>query len=175
MVSHEVLLKAEAIRQKYNPEGLSPFPFQKITDSCKDLQIAVFDLPEGLSGAIVFDKDTKIFNILVDRTKPETRQYFTIAHELGHYFLHKERIRAEEALIDNDNTLESRALFRLDDQEHSHIETEANNFAAELIMPRELVERAWNTFHSVEDCARIFNVSIVAMSIRLEKLHLIAA
>ncbi len=171
----DILLKAEEVRQKYNSERLSPFPFEKISSACPDLQISVLKLPEGVSGAILFDKNTNIFSILVDETKPRTRQYFTIAHELGHYFMHADTIKQEEALIDKDTNFESKILFRLDNQEYSRIETEANNFAAELIMPSELVKQAWETFRSVEECARIFNVSIVAMSIRLEKLNLITA
>jgi len=40
-------------------------------------------------------------------------------------------------------------------------------------MPSELVIKAWNTVGSVDECAKIFQVSPVAMSKRLERLDLI--
>jgi Zn-dependent peptidase ImmA (M78 family) len=52
------------------------------------------------------------------------KKRFTIAHELGHVELHKD---IQPLFIDNDNTLE---YFK-----KGHQETEANEFASELLMP----------------------------------------
>jgi Zn-dependent peptidase ImmA (M78 family) len=77
-------------------------------------------------------------------------------------------------IIDGDNTLDTQnMLFRLDKSTSTQIEIEANNFAAALIMPASLVQKAWQKIGSVEECARIFHVSLSAMSIRLESLHLV--
>lgn len=170
----DVTKKAERIIEKYNSEGLSPFPFEKIEADKDDLEILSFSPNEDLSGVIEFDKKENKFIIFINTNKPKTRQYFTIAHELGHYFLHQEIIKEEEVIIDGENSLDgNKALFRLNNYNFTKIETEANNFAATLIMPANSVKDAWNTFKNVEECARIFNVSISAMSIRLEKLNLI--
>jgi Zn-dependent peptidase ImmA (M78 family) len=40
-------------------------------------------------------------------------------------------------------------------------------------MPKDLVISAWSTLKNIEECAKIFNVSVSAMSIRLERLGLI--
>lgn len=165
--------RAKEIIEKYNPEGLSPFPFEVIEKDRNDLNIVPISLSSDLSGVIEFSEDKNEFTIFVNADKPKTRQYFTIAHELGHYFLHQDIIKKEEIIIDGESSSENRALFRLDFYEHTKIETEANNFAASLIMPTDLVKKAWKIFENIEECAKVFNVSASAMSVRLEKLNLV--
>lgn len=170
----EISNKAEDIAKTYNPEGYSPFPHEKVQKDKNDLEIFFVNLDDNnVSGVILFKEDK--FSILINKLEPRTRQHFTIAHELGHYFLHQEVIKSEEtkAIVDGDNFLDgSQILYRMDDARRNEIETEANNFAASLIMPAELVKRAWHTVRSVDECAKIFQVSAVAMSIRLERLGL---
>lgn len=176
------LLKAsnrgEEMAKKYNFEGLVPFPYENIQKDRGDLDIFLteFEGKDEVSGAISYEKNTKRFTILVNKNKPKTRQNFTIAHEIGHYFLHQEIIKSKEAIIDGDSSLDSgQVLYRLDitDQKTIETEREANNFAASLIMPKDFTEKVWNTFKDVEGCARVFQVSVSAMSIRLERLELI--
>ena len=164
---------AEKIRTEYNPQNLSPFPYQNIEQDKKDLRILFVELPEGVSGAITYDKESLEFFILINKNKPSTRQNFTIAHELGHYFLHQDIIKTDETIIDGDGTLEGRALFRLDDAKSTLLEIQANNFAASLIMPKSEVIRAWEELKAIEECAKVFSVSALAMTIRLTKLGLI--
>ena len=54
-----------------------------------------------------------------------------------------------------------------------NLEVEANKFAASFLMPRNLVEKVWQKLKDVDECAHIFSVSIVAMSIRLSELDLV--
>ncbi len=51
--------KAEEIIEKYNPEGLSPFPFEKIEEDKNDLNIVLISLKSDLSGVIEFNKEKK--------------------------------------------------------------------------------------------------------------------
>ncbi|OHA58827.1 MAG: hypothetical protein A2571_00375 [Candidatus Vogelbacteria bacterium RIFOXYD1_FULL_44_32] len=166
--------KANEKRELYNPDNVSPFPFENIERGRKDLEIIYTNLLEDkISGAISYNKDNDSFSIYINRSKPKTRQYFTVAHELGHLFLHSEFIKSEEIMIDGEGTLDGgRTLFRLDDAIGTKLEIEANNFAASLIMPEDLVRDAWGKVGDVKECAEIFNVSVVAMAIRLEKLGL---
>ncbi|MCK5416357.1 ImmA/IrrE family metallo-endopeptidase [Candidatus Parcubacteria bacterium] len=175
MKINEVIRKAEEIAKKYNPEGLSPFPFHRIQSDNSNLNIYLSNsLEPKISGIIYFDAKDKTFNIFVNKSKPETRIQFTIAHELGHYFLHQDYIVKKEAIVDDDNSLDgNNILFRTDIYERNKLETEANNFAAILIMPTKYIRKAWDKLQSVEECAKVFNVSVSAMSIRLEKLDLI--
>lgn len=176
MTIPEIIKKAEEIARLYNPDGLSPFPFDKIILDKTDLQIIHSDkLNDKISGAIVFDEDKNKFFVFVNTKKPQTRQYFTLAHELGHYFLHISIIKDNGIIVDEENILDGNsALFRMDEpRSNQQIEREANNFAAALIMPEQFVRKVWDKLKNVEECANIFNVSILAMSIRLEKLGLV--
>lgn len=164
---------AEEYATKYNPENVAPFPYENVTTAHQDLRVYFTALEDdNVSGAILF-KDGE-FNILVNNNKSSTRQHFTLAHELGHYFLHQDTLREEQAIVDGEESLDGpKILYRLDDVEAKQLEIEANNFAASLIMPADLVRRAWDATHSIQESARIFSVSPVAMSVRLTKLGLI--
>jgi Zn-dependent peptidase ImmA (M78 family) len=164
---------AEEYAVKYNPENVAPFPYENVTDAHDDLRIYFTALDDDdVSGAILFRDD--VFNILVNTNKSAARQHFTVAHELAHYFLHQETLRAERGIVDGEESLDGpKILYRLDGVTSQHLETEANNFAASLIMPADLVRRAWDASGSIQECARIFSVSPVAMSVRLTKLGLI--
>ncbi|MFH1551860.1 MAG: ImmA/IrrE family metallo-endopeptidase [bacterium] len=167
---------AERVVNSYNPERISPFPFDRIQQSRSDLKIyqSAIMPDQNISGMIVFKQEQNKFEIIINKNKPETRQYFATAHELGHYFLHQGIIRREEMIIDKDEPMtKETALYLLDNSELSEIETEANEFAEVLLMPKDSVLKAWNSLKSVEECAKIFRVSIVAMSVRLKKLDLI--
>lgn len=164
---------AEEYARKYNPGHLAPFPYQNILDEHKDLEIHFAELEdESTSGATLY-KDG-IFTIVVNTAKPERRQNFTLGHELGHYFLHKELLQKEQGILDGDVWVDNpNILYRLDMANNSQIETEANNFAASLLMPADLVKRGWRVTKNVEELADIFQVSTVAMSVRLTKLGLV--
>lgn len=172
--------KAEGVRREYNPLDLSPFPYQNVLIKNSDLSINFFSFTgelekEKLSGAITLDKrtDGEHFNISINNSHSDTRQHFTLAHELGHYFLHKDIIRKEGIIVDTEFFDGNRALFRQNEPQNISHEIEANCFAAALIMPSELVEKAWKELGRVEECARVFNVSVSAMSIRLERLKIL--
>lgn len=84
----------------------------------------------------------------------ERRRRFTIAHEIGHFVLHAHRLAPERG---------GRAdgTWRL--QEH-----EADQFAADLLMPEDLVRQA--ALEHGPDAARLadrFDVSRQAMQVRL--------
>ena len=107
--------------------------------------------------------DRKSSTIYVDNNDPYQRQVFTIAHELGHHFLHKDKTqeifyRTQLTQLDGQNTRE---------------ETEANWFAASLLMPKKLVLRYWVLSQDEEKIAAIFGVSPTAVYFRLKNLQLL--
>ena len=86
-----------------------------------------------------------------------TRRRFTIAHEIGHFVLHRNKIDRE---VIDDRLYRS----RLD----SDLEVQANDFAAFLLMPWDLIVREMERGRdTVEELAQAFEVSKSAMSIRL--------
>lgn len=171
--------KALEFTQTYNPKGLVPFPFDDVATSLGDVELVFLDsISDNLSGAI-FCQDDK-FKIVINAKKPNVRQYFTMAHEFGHYYLHKEWLKehAEEGFIDFVNFLDGdSALFMPDtpvltSKEAITREREANNFAAEVLMPAAKVREFWEVSSNIEKCAEVFLVSNSDMAMRLEKLGL---
>lgn len=173
----EIKRRAREVSAAHNPEGLVPFPFERLVEQRGDIDIVMLDsMPAHVSGAIYFE--AKRFMILVNTSKPEPRQYFTIAHELGHYFLHDGWLRThgDSGFVDFSNTTDGQGMLLRADQPIEvdvQKELEANNFAAELLMPEDKVRAAWEVTKDIVACAEIFLVSASAMATRLEKLNLL--
>jgi Zn-dependent peptidase ImmA (M78 family) len=112
----------------------------------------------GLSGVCELSEEGTA-RIFVNPDEPETRQRFTVAHELGHIVLG--HVQRGAQLRD--------ALGRYDTLQLP-IETAANRFAAELLMPEEAVEVIFRShiFASPTELAQKFGVSVAAMSYRLQ-------
>lgn len=121
-----------------------------------------------ISGAI--SKRDGVTKIYVNTTDPPTRKRFTIAHELGHYILHFHDSDGE--MIDTEAVMfRSTEVDPADEQGVQ--ETEANRFAAALLMPAALVRQEYKSTGSIRGMARIFNVSEDAMYNRLKSLRII--
>jgi Zn-dependent peptidase ImmA (M78 family) len=166
-------LAEEKIRQ-YNPKGVVPFPFQALASAVGNLDIFYSNtMPENISGATLLNQSR--FSILINSNKAAVRQYFTTAHELGHYFIHRQLLQDNTVpgFVDYSNSLDVPGmLLRSDNPQDMSKEREANNFAAELIMPEDKVREAWKLTQDIGTCAKIFQVSQTAMAIRLERLGL---
>lgn len=125
------------------------------------LPIFAVDMPQGISGMLVrndVSAGTSGFSCYVNKNEPSVRQRFTAAHELGHYMLHADQIGT---------TLQDNYLLRANGLSNAQ-EAEANQFAADLLMPRHLISQAMNSgTTSVDTLAKLFRVSTIAMSIRL--------
>ena len=89
-------------------------------------------------------------------------QNFSVAHELGHYFLPGH----VDAVLSNGNVHESRAGFASGDR----YEMEADHFAATLLMPRKLFTEAMRTsgdgLEAIEKLATRCRTSLTATAIR---------
>ncbi len=110
----------------------------------------------GLSGMIRREEDGN-YRIIVNANHSLHRQRFTIAHELAHFILHKPLIGDE--LTDD-------ALYR--SGLSNGIEMEANDLAADILMPRAQVLRfTRNREMTSSVMAKEFNVSQSAMATRL--------
>lgn len=138
----------------------------------RGLQIKPYDFGTNVSGALVIDSGTG--TIGYNPTESKVRQRFTIAHELGHYELHKQD---SSLFIDKGFTV----LFRDQNSSKGEIknEQEANAFAAALLMPEKFV---WNEIKkqnldlsdedSMKQLAKIFDVSVPAMTFRIANLNI---
>ena len=115
---------------------------------------------EDLAGALA--RASKTIYVAEDDTP--WRKNFTIAHELGHFKLH------EDVATDLFYRHQVKQLMSTDADER---ETQANWFAASLLMPEKPLKELWKTFKDVDTLSRIFGVSRSAMRYRLKNLPLI--
>ena len=122
--------------------------------------------------AALIAKRNQVTRVFVEQSDPPYRKRFSIAHELGHHFLH---------LPEDGEIVDKRAdMFREREPITGQIsddrirEIQANWFAAALLMPADLTRAEWNRTPSVRHMARLFNVSEEAMGYRLDTLNLLA-
>lgn len=115
---------------------------------------------ESNSGEIVRDIERGGFSgycILVNAVHAWVRKRFTIAHEIGHFLRHRDRI--SNRLIDDHLYRSSLGNTK---------ENEANRLAADLLMPRRLIAQfRAEGITGPEEMALKFNVSVDAMKTRL--------
>jgi Zn-dependent peptidase ImmA (M78 family)/DNA-binding XRE family transcriptional regulator len=116
-------------------------------------------MSDDLSG-LVFDMNDAAV-IAVNSDHGENRQRFSIAHELGHYLLsHHDRFHID--------------LTEGDPPGYDwQTERAANEFAAELLMPREMVLRELGQALDTHRLGKRFRVSELAMGYRLVNLGVI--
>ncbi|RLL65273.1 ImmA/IrrE family metallo-endopeptidase [Paenirhodobacter hankyongi] len=97
--------------------------------------------------------------LYVNRDDKPERQTFTIAHELGHWLLHKELFeRSPDAYA----VLPRHAVAN----NRSVLEKEANHFAAHLLVPSRLLRPVMRA-STVSSLAEAFGVSYTMMSFRV--------
>lgn len=131
------------------------------------LNVYSLDLPENQSGSIKKDEQGSVY-IEVNRNHPITRQRFTVAHEIAHFVKHPKQL-SEKGQLDRNQNFKDATEIKL--------ETEADQEAAEILMPAYLVDdffksNDWtkNTkFNSdmVSEIAEVFRVSRAMAILRL--------
>lgn len=152
------------VRQKID-EFISEYPV-KLGALAEKLGVKVLlsTLPRGTSGQI--GQENGDFVIRINRHEAKHRQRFTLAHELAHFLLHRDRIVAEGGWTEN-------VLLRAPNQP-IQIEYEANRLASDLVIPSHLLANATEdytgpmTSEVIDDLARRFGVSTAAMEIKLQ-------
>ncbi len=156
-------LAAEAYTVPVRPE--------RVARNCGiDIEYKAFT--DDLSGVLVKHPEGAVIG--VNESHSRVRRRFTIAHELGHFVLR----HAGKVFIDKHSISRRDASSSFAADVH---EIEANQFAASLLMPRELVFMALNSLYTDElsrdqiitALARMFEVSGKAMEYRLMNLGLI--
>lgn len=129
-------------------------------------------LEDEISGMLVLKDSVSV--IVVNKLHHVHRQRFTIAHELGHFLLHRNE---NKVFIDT-----TPVFFRdtVSSEGQKQQEIDANAVAAALLMPEQTVKDLMNNkvLDAFDDAAihrlaKRFGVSVQAMTIRLTKLKLI--
>jgi IrrE N-terminal-like domain len=117
-----------------------------------------------LSG-LLLPNELRIWVNGVEAARSPGRRHFTIAHELGHWHLHRaSKAHARGVFCRSGDVGGGDAELR----SARRVEAEANRFAAALLMPDELVRREAERWKlNVHVLARRFEVSLPAMQLRL--------
>lgn len=120
--------------------------------------ILVYKSLKNCDGRIVFGNDTTLITINADIAY-EGKKRFTIGHELGHLCMHRDNPVLHS---DTDATLE---YFK-----NGHQETEANEFASELLMPSVLFKKETHgkafSLKLLKHLSELFITSITSVAYR---------
>ena len=95
--------------------------------------------------------------IYLNESLSETTRAFTLAHELGHFILHPNEEKLRIDLFDYSQ-----------DTEESQKETEANYFAASLLVPKEKLFKLIELTKSLDAIAEYFGVSRPVIETRIK-------
>ena len=112
--------------------------------------IVVFYPLEGVKGFYQYFQRTNI--IYIYEQLPEHEKIFVCAHELGHMFLHK---KANAIFMDSRTQLTT-----------SKYENEADRFAADLLIPDDVIED--NIDLSLDQLSRLFGYNKRLVELRLK-------
>lgn len=136
----------------------------------QNIQLEEADMQE-ISG-ILFQDNNKEWRIVVNEKDSPQRKLFTLAHGLGHYFLHKE----EHDKFINSQFIQT-CYGRSEETKFQQKEIEASEFAGNLMMPRVIIEKElqMNESKKVNEAdivclAEKFHVSSLAIQTRLHNL-----
>jgi Zn-dependent peptidase ImmA (M78 family) len=139
-----------------------------------DIQLMEYNLGEDTSGVLVIQKGKG--TIGYNPKDPQVRRRFTVAHELGHYVLHRD---SNDLFVDNFFLMKFRGNNAYTDRDFQQ-EQEANAFAAALLMPKDFIEKetkkqeyqGLTETDIIARLARRFEVSVPAMTYRLTNLNI---
>ncbi len=148
--------------QKYNSDA--PVKIYELINEL-GIDYIKFPLDENISGSIEKKKNDQ-YLIRINSSHSETRQRFTAAHELGHYIYHRKQIN-NQAIVD-DRMYRRPKDKRQNEEIDQKKETQANQFAATLLMPYDVIVRLRNEGDSCDQIAEKLIVSKQAMKIRYD-------
>lgn len=161
---------AESIASLYQV----PIPLEEIIEDeglilyCDDYGVNTFD------GLTIYEPSQDAFYIHLNSARgndiAKTKGRFTLAHELGHYFIDRHRL----AMMSGEMQPHCHFYDPFGNNEEWQIEREADDFAASLLMPSNLlrqdVEKDYLSGRFIKQLSQKYKVSFSAMAIRY--LHL---
>jgi Zn-dependent peptidase ImmA (M78 family) len=154
-----------AINNIYFTTGTS-YPENNLLEIVKKLNIEVYltdfgEQSDEVSGMIKKGNETEKTQILLNEKESSARRTFTLAHELGHFILNHQG--DEQYRIDKYNYSQNTPEAKQ--------ETEANYFAASLLMPKKKFSEILNTTNNIKAIADYFGVSETAVVNRIRWLQ----
>jgi Zn-dependent peptidase ImmA (M78 family) len=169
--------QADALLQTYGGRASVAVDIDAIAEK---LNLPVFqcELPDDVSGMLVVNNGSE-YGIYLNQNNIPARQRFTLAHEIGHYCLGHD-LGLQGVHVDRGYRV-SALRNRRSSEGTDPREIEANEFAANLLMPAQRLASAvasartyrqqnWLCDEDIYNLATQFEVSPIAMSYRLQRL-----
>jgi len=160
--------KVSAILRSY-PQLVIPVNIEELA-KMRGIKVIAYAFGEDVSGVLSLHQGEA--TIGYNQKEPLARRRFTIAHELGHYELHRDK---SDLFVDKQFIY--RSLSSGDTPVTLAMEQEANAFASAILMPTDLLRKEIQLTKlnlmdddAIEKLARRFDVSTTAMSIRISGL-----
>jgi len=161
----EIKNKANALIKEMACQNAFPAPVEKIV---KHLGYKIFKFSPGeqtsdISGAVDHHKKA----IYINNKNNIRRQFFTIAHEIGHIILHGK----------DENFVDYRRDINMGSTDEKELET--NYFAANLLMPENAFCEKWEEYEEFDNNTKItllsyyFGASDLATRVRANHLDLL--
>ncbi len=171
-----------------------PIPIKAIAEEHFGLIVIEFERPSDIPGAPEVSDNVRFSGMLMadrgeiwvsaaDAREWPPRKRFTIAHELGHFVLHRHSVDPalyQAADISATGAAPADSIRSEADPESAkllpRLEAEANAFAAALLMPARLLRQAHAELDGdIDRLQEIFDSSKAALERRLRTLGLLAA
>lgn len=144
------------------------YPPVDVVGAIRALGIQYREEPMRADQSGYFQKLGGFYVIGVNMNESPQRKRFTAAHELGHYVLHRDLMQHGQHM----DRLFSKNPFAPQGQISHYHEVQANRFAADILMPANLVSYRYQRNPDLNTVAAEFGVSPSAMQIRLKNLGL---
>ena len=138
-------------------------PLEKIVEA-EDLSVFYDNYGTFFDGMLIFDNSFYIhLNTALGNKEGSKKGRFTLAHELGHYFINNHRIGLQKGILKPHPSKNNNG-------KHEKIEREADYFASCLLMPeirfkKDCFKRKFD-FSLIESLSNKYNVSLTAAAIR---------
>lgn len=155
------MLPVEKMAQKIlrRNKVFPPYDLQEIVSIYGD--VSYYPFPFDADGITIGIGKSKKPQILINSTKAEIRQRFTLAHELGHIIIPW-----------HTGTIVSHCDGMAGEFEYRAMEAEANKFAAELLMPTDWLSSEFESYNNFGDYVNnIIEKSKVSRDAALIKIH----
>jgi len=132
----------------------APLDVRTLAEKLGIVFVSEKNMGDDISGILEKDEND-LWTMRVNGKHHPNRIRYTIAHELGHFCLHRHQ----------EKFFEDQIFFR--GLERTKTEKQANRFASELLMPESLFQQYLDDgFTDIESLAKKFGVSTLALRIR---------
>lgn len=149
-----------------------PVPVGKIAEDLNIDMIETDELPAELSGSIT--KEGGRYYIYLNGSHSQLRKRFTVAHEIAHFVKHRSYLDTNEEIKNPSKRLNrpNGGPTSAGTTQEQTYELEADQYAAELLMPEDEFRAKWAEAERIEELISHFGVSSAAVNVRACKLGL---